>query len=248
MTRQPVPDDVVTLSKQLSETQDEIEKAASQLIGLLARLCSLLASTSSRLLTDQNAIIAEAAALDEDLKEWSLELPRSYAYSKEPAGASMKAFADYYDVYTSIFSAEVWNFYRTARMAANGLILQSTSSEAHKKQEIRRDSHQASQDTAVDIVSQPGNRVAVVQSLREEVCASIPFMLDPDGPRMRSTPDMQLCNRTPVIHQLLFIAQDGSVPEDMLLWATERVAELKREEEMDRGAIWMSGSHSIKFG
>src|ERR1700761_3268560 len=117
MTGQPVPDDVVALSIQLSEVFDESEKAASQLTCLFARMCNLLASArnaSSNGSADSADLLNKAMQLDDELKDWAANLPTSFQFSNVVPEPAAKPYSNTCHAYPSTFTAEVWILYRGA--------------------------------------------------------------------------------------------------------------------------------------
>lgn len=245
MTMQSVPEDLVDLSKQVAETQSGEEQAASLLTCLFARLCNILASSKGDVPSNPMQIITDAIALDDDLVAWSSNLPVEYEYSRKPAEPFSKAYADYCDVYGAVFNAQVWNIYRSARLGANGIIVGGL----HSMQ-----AHQVDSNDTESLSSEPehrpvldllelGKRFDVLESLRNDFCAAMPFLLDRHS-QARATSSLPLCYRTPVIHQLAVITRSPGVSERMCSWAMGQIAELQCDEEVDQGGIWMNTSQS----
>ena len=247
MTTQPVPEDLLNLSAEIAQTQTGEDRVSSQLIGLYARMCNVLAASKAPAPEESGSLVAAAMALDDDLVTWTEFLPPGYKWSSEPAALSAKAYADYCDVYESLYSAEVWNLYRFARLGTNGIIVEQyvkLGQEQSQHGSVGIVSTQS--DDPFDIGPEIGNRLKILESLREGVCASIPFMLDRHGPHARQMSDLALNSRTPVMQMLLFTVNGAGVIESMRSWAMGLVAELQSDEEVERGAIWMNRSHTWK--
>lgn len=232
---QPVPQDLIDLSIDISQTQSEDERAGSEVVLLFARLCNLFASSRDAKLQSREEVLAHAISLDNDLISWSQNLPPSYNYTTEPARPSSNAFTGYCEVYSSLFSAEVWNLYRSARLGVNGLIVeqQSLLDLEHTQQQqqayisappSRGRSDSATATAGLDV------RLAVLESLRNDICAGTPFMLGRhSGDRPLS--DIPLCRRTPVMHHLLYILKTAGITKEMYNWAMAQVAELTPDVE-----------------
>ena len=247
MTMQSVPDDLIDLSKQIAEKQDGEEQPASLLTCLFAKLCNLLASSMRSGNADRMQIITDAVALDEDLAKWSSSLPEQYEYTSIPAEPFARAYADHCDVYSSVFSAQVWNIYRSARLGANGIIVGQYALLGMETRQI-----ESSYATFVPLEaghspasesSEAETRFQVLESLRIDFCATIPFLLDRHS-QARATSSLPLCYRTPVMHQLMMITKSVGASESMCNWAMEQIAELQCDEEVDQGGIWMNTSQS----
>ena len=86
-------------------------------------------------------------------------------------------------------------------------------------------------------------KLALLESLRNEIRAAIPFMLGRTGSDAnRSISDIPLCKRTPVMHQLLFLLKTAGISPEMSTWAREQISELQSENEVNDGAIWNNSS------
>lgn len=238
-TIQPVPQDVVDLSAQVYEDQERDDRSASHLTSLYARLCNLLAVEYKHSATfDQDSILARAIALDDDLVHWASNLPPSYEYESQPAPASAKAYSDYCDIYSSIFSAEVWNIYRSARMGANRLIVQRLPMLQCEGAEQSCLQGVDALSNGDELFSDLNVRLATLELLRTDICATIPFLLHRHGGQASPLTDLPLCSRTPVMHQLLFLMKSPGTSEYMSAWATRQLSELQDDVEVSKGAIW----------
>ena len=246
MTMQKVPDDLVELSEQVAESQEGEEQAASLLTCLFARLCNLLAACKDSNI-DRTQIIAGALALDDELEQWSSGLPEQYEYSRIPAEPFAKAYANHCDVYSSVFSAQVWNIYRSARLGANGIIVGQLSllnmEHAQPDSNDTQDVLPGAERNPVFGLTELQNRLAILETLREDFCASIPFLLERHN-QARTVGGLPLCYRTPVMHQLKMITRSVGASEKMCNWAREQIDELQCDEEVVQGGIWMSTSQS----
>ena len=248
MTLQPVPRDLVSLSDAIGETQDEENRAASKLINLFARMCNLLASNQMSPPVDSTHAIAEAVCLDDNLNQWTSELPIGLARSIEPALPSAKAYSDYCEIYSTIFSAEVWLLYRTARMGVNGLLVSIYGAMFATQSTPEAFSPREAQSTCQNELEVPTallqmqECLGILESVRSDICAAVPFLLGLHGPQPKRVNDLPLGSRTLVVKLLSFFTKTSSVPEQMCAWATWLLGELQGERDIDKGAIWMSVS------
>lgn len=244
MTMQKVPQDLIDLSNALGDEQDGEEKAASQLVNLFARMCNLVSSVRQSSTPDMPQIIAEATVLDSELVEWAGNIPPGFNITIQPATPNTGAYADTYEDYSSIFSAEVWIIYRTSRLGVNGLLASlyaaMAGSEATEGQQ--EPEPEALEDTAEssDISLQLQERLSIVDALRVDMCAAIPFLIDKNGESPRAISDLPLSHRTLPVNILMFLTRMQGTGEKMCTWAETLLAELQAEPDVDNGAIWMN--------
>ena len=244
---QLVPQDIIDLSDSISETQDVEDKAASELMSLYARMCNLLATAQDTRAHDPSNSITEAIALDEKLAKWASHLPHALEPWHMSAASCALAYADQIEVHSSVFSAEIWILYRSARMGVNGLIAVLYSSIlAHlpPQEQPRMENAGCSYDFQTSaIASRLHERLSILETIRCDMCAIVPFLLDrhheAHPPALK---DLPLRSRTPVINLLLFFTKDPGVPKAMLTWAMGLLAELRADQDVDKGAIWMNNS------
>lgn len=250
MMRQSVPADFVDLSNSISETQDGEERAASELVALFARMCNLNASAQDAASTNPAQTIAEAIALDHDLTCWASGVPPELELSVEPAGPASKSYADYYETYCSIFSAEIWMLYRTARVGVNGLIVSLygavLASQALQHYQNPEDTGSPYDEESGRIAPQMQERLDTIEALRIDMCATVPFLLERHEAQPSTMANLPLCNRTPAINLLLPFTKTPGVSEQMYSWASGLLAELQEDPDVDDGAIWMNSSHKGK--
>ena len=247
MTTQPVPSDLIDLSNAICESQNGEEKAASNLMTLHGRVCNLLATSQAVSVRDPVCTVSEALALDEELKAWSRNLPPGFEITQQESTPSTKAYDDHFEIHTTIFSAEIWTLLRSARLGVNGIIVCMYSAILATRQPVRegvgQDLGTPNEYRTSRIESQLQERVNTIEALRADMCAAVPFLLDrhlePHAPELKHLP---LCNRTPVVNFLMFFTKSPGVSDSMFIWATELLAELQADQDVDNGAIWMNRS------
>lgn len=262
MAQTPIPADLVDISRQIREQQTGDEKANSLAVEYFARLCNLRAAIRKGKLSDRHSILAEAQALEDDTASWPVTVPASMDYHEEAAEPSAQAYAATCHVYASVFSAEVWNMYRSVRIGTLGIIVEqsailalesggrpssppsspsssssSPSGEAASPATTTTTtpSSSSSEKRATDLTA-AANRM---HSLREDICHSIPYILDRHGPQPRRTTELSISVRTPALYTLIFLRVSGAGGE-MAEWTRARIEELQLSEQEDRGAIWMN--------
>ena len=235
----PAPQDVIDMSEQIAEIQNEDEKHACDVAVLYARMCNLIASSRNTGSIDPGLVLADALVLDNDLERWASLLPSSYNYRSEP---SSQSYTGVCDIYSSLFHAEVFNIYRMARISVNGIIFGQQAMLEGERSLTQRQltdfdaglNHPSDPMAAVDM----GLRLATIETLRMEVCASFPFLLGSYGQQAsRRTVDIPLSSRTPVIQYLLAVTKTPAISDSMHGWAMAQVARLQSEREVDNGAI-----------
>lgn len=244
MTRQPIPEDLVELSNELWETQDENEQAASLLMILYARMCGLFSTSQSGAPIDPTLLLNDATILDDDLMTWAAGLPSTYEYTSEPA--TVDVYLEYCDVYPSLYTAEVWMLYRAARMGVNSIITSVLSSALpQKKEEGMRFPGLEPSCTHTDLLARLNERLDVIDNLRNDMVATVAYFLGRYGPQPLATDDLPFCVRTPAINLLIFTTKTPGVSEHLSLWARRLVAELQSDEKGRVGAaIWTNKPHT----
>jgi hypothetical protein len=239
-----MPQDLVDLSNTMGESQTGEERTASELINLFARMCDLVASTQGSANSDVSKTTSEAAVLDSELMTWAANLPDNLQKSTQPAPPTARAYSDCCDVYSSIFSAELWIIYRTARFGINGLLaslygaILAQSPDQSPSPHIQQSAQEAERTAGIALQLQEClNRL---EALKVDMCSTIPFLLERHGEHPRATADLPLCNRTPAINILVFLIRTQGTSERTRNWAQDLLNELQAEEDVDKGAIWMN--------
>ncbi len=216
-----MPQDLIDLSISISEMQDQDEKAGSEVILLFARLCNLFAVSRASTGLDRLDILTQAKDLDNDLISWSLDLPSSYEYTTEPAPPASNTYSGYCEIYSSLFSAEVWNLYRSARLGVNGIIVehQTMLDLELGHQDVFDDTiHSAALGESLGS-SELDVRFSVLESLRNDICSGTPFMLGRTGTNAgQAASNIPLCLRTPAMHHLMFIQKTVGISQEMSDW------------------------------
>ena len=249
MNRQSVPDDLVALSAQISETQDEGEKPASELTGLFARMCNLLASGRVPGDFDISELLSAAFKLDDELQDWAANLPTAYQFSLATPEPSAKTYSETCHAYSSIFTAEVWVLYRTARFVTNGLIASLSGASAALESGSATPELESTAGSETPIATPKLQQsFEVIDSLRTDMCDAIPYLMDRHGSQPRSTVDLPLSSRTPVLNYLIFISKTEGLSERMASWTQNTMAELHANppDDIDSGAIWMNHPAAVE--
>ena len=244
MAMQKVPQDLINLSNSISESQSSDERAASELMSLFARMCNLVASAKQSATPDVPKILTDASALDVELITWAANAPENLQISIQLATPTTKAYSDTFEVYSSIFSAEVWMIYRTARFGVNSLLtsllsamLANALSQSHSPQAERSPQGVESMGS-VDIQLQ--ECASLLEAIRVDMSAAVPFLLELHETQPRKLANLPLLNRTPAANLLMFLTRMQGTGEKMYTWAEDLVDELQAEEDVDKGAIWMN--------
>ena len=179
MNCQPVPDDLVALTAQLSEVLDEPDKAASQLTIMFARMCNLMASSRCGGHIDYVQLLDEATRLDDELGDWARNLPSTYQFSNVVPEPIANAYSDTCHAYPSMFSAEIWLLYRSARFGINGLVASLCAASVASEQGSPEPGLSLPVDNEEnDVAYQLQESLAAIDLLRTDMCDAIPYLLE----------------------------------------------------------------------
>lgn len=105
-------------------------------------------------------VLRDAQALDEDLCDWSTDLPAEYTYEMYITPFTYHGTTS---SYTSIELATVWNRYRGTRLVANCLILKLAGLLARRG--------------SPDVQALVQKATNTAQTLVDDICSSVPFVL-----------------------------------------------------------------------
>ncbi len=134
-------------------------KLQAEFVHLVIACCSLRADNKHRTMTPAN-VLHKALELDAELLAWAVNLPEHWRYHAVRASKSEDALEDHYHIYNNLWTANIWNCYRTVRMLINAIIAGSVdalptslSSDVHERDQSR----------------------LMICKLSRDVCASVPF-------------------------------------------------------------------------
>lgn len=244
MSMQRVPSDLMRLSDSMADSQTDDERTASHLMTLYARMCDLIAASKEHASLNIFDMIADGVDLDRELASWAENVPTSFQASRRPADSTVKAYSDEYEIYESIWSAEAWVLYRSARYGVNSLLFSFYSALAMREAESPSPALFAEGLQVAETTADMRNRVQhcanTLETLRVEMCSGIPYLLDLHRPATTNLRDLPLNKRTLVMNLLVFLTRMQGTGDKMRTWAEDLHVELQAEEELDKGAIWMN--------
>jgi hypothetical protein len=160
------------MAAQESETAEEA--AATHLSKIAIKYCNLRASMSSfHDYSNSEYLVAFLCALDAEYTDLVNSFPASLIYNTVILDErSEDVFSDYYHVYSSIWTASVWNHYRCVRILVNELILDQTAYILQHSEE-----YVSSRDKFSFYENQILTSRSTLLQLPHDTCASVPFYL-----------------------------------------------------------------------
>lgn len=244
MSLQRIPQELIDLSESIGKSQSSDDRAASQLTDLFACMCDIVASTRETAQPDIPQIIADATRIDVELSFWAANVPEELEIETQAAPITARAYSDTCERYSSIFSAEVWIIYRTARFGVNSLLTQlyATILEVQPCQDYSPESQRQVQPEARQscVAKQMSQCASLCESLEEDMCSGVPFLLGLNAGGPESLNNLPLSTRTLPMNLLVFLTRTQSTSERMCRWAEDLLVELRAQEGVDNGAIWMN--------
>lgn len=125
----PVPPIILDWSETALEYETPEEAASTGLAKLAIKFASLRATmTSFRDYRNCDYIITSLCALDAEYTEWITQCPTQFLYTTMTLKERCDdVFSDHYHVYSSLWTATVWNHYRCVRILVNELLLDQLS-------------------------------------------------------------------------------------------------------------------------
>ena len=125
----PAPQALVQISRdfETSATGEGLKRIRpGSVCNMCFRLLDLRADIKSGEITDPTAILEAAEEINHDLEAWRKTLPLSWDYVTVDAGDAPAGtyFQGKRHIYSSPWTAQVWNNWRTLRILVNRIILQ----------------------------------------------------------------------------------------------------------------------------
>lgn len=188
LRRKPIPSTVLRLSEScptMSEgSQTDIAKKFTAISARHSVLRAKIASYPSGTLTKYTeSIISEALSIATDLQSWHSNLPPNYypTSTVKISSPTPDVFSDYYHIYSDVPTATFMNNYRVILILLHEIILTQLS---HVRSSPMDTNEQNSFNYApppsyiAQIQRQVKRSQNAILNLIEQVCASIPFLLD----------------------------------------------------------------------
>jgi hypothetical protein len=169
----PVPKAISEWSMAALEFETDEEAVATHLSEIAIKYCNVQASMSSRHdYSNSEYLVASLCAMDAEYTDLVNKFPVSFIYNTVALEPSEDAFSDYFHVYSSIWTATVWNHYRCVRILVNELILDLITYMLEHPEE-----YVSSWDKFSSYENQITTSRSTLLELSHDICSSVPFYL-----------------------------------------------------------------------
>lgn len=155
----PVPDTIQEYSRRDQFRRSVEDDIHTQFVDIVIACCSLRAASKQRRLP-LTTILHTALQLDAELQAWANSLPEGWNYRTVRANQCEGVLENHYHVYHNLWTANIWNCYRTVRVLLGAMI---TSSITALPTVSALDSNQRDQSRIL------------MRDLSRDICASAPF-------------------------------------------------------------------------
>jgi hypothetical protein len=152
---------------------ESIDQAASSALSFSVAKFSELRSnvTDPQYTYDLHSIVNDALEIDQQFHEWTLNVPSSFLWTSVVIPVPNKeVFADYYDLYSDVFTAGVWNSVRSIRIMLHEILIEHIVKLCSSPEPIT---------PSCEILSlyraQIHTSKTLIDTLTHEICASVPF-------------------------------------------------------------------------
>jgi hypothetical protein len=218
----PVPSIIREWSQAALEYETPEETISTYLCQIAVKYCDLRSSMSSFWdYSNSEYLITRLLALEAEYTDLLGRCPIPFLYTtvtlEEP---SDEVFGDYYHVYSSIWSASVWNWYRCVRILVNEILIDQMS---HVLQ------HPEEYPSSWDKVSLYQNQIvtsnATLTQLSRDICASVPFFLgySVKSSDRASRPPPKAVSGSLLLWPLYIAACTFLVSDELLGWVAGRL-------------------------
>ncbi|KAL4796718.1 hypothetical protein BDV19DRAFT_387910 [Aspergillus venezuelensis] len=182
-----VPDSLFEWNTALDRIPGVQNLAASKLILLIGKLSNLRADIHTQVVTNPQAILAKASAIEADLIAWLASLPPEFTYTSHTFIPTDRAFqsssyeihpyTNDYHIYPDMWALNSWNHYRCARILVSEIMLSSL----HK---ITTTSPTSSSE---DLRIQIRTLRSTIRRLGTDITRSVPSILISSSIQMQTT-------------------------------------------------------------
>lgn len=218
----PVPKAISEWSMAALEFETDEEAVATHLSEIAIKYCNLQALMSSHHdHSNSEYLVASLCAIDAEYTDLLNKLPVSFIYNTvtldEP---SEDAFSDYYHVYSSVWTANVWNHYRCVRILVNEHILTLLTYILEHPEEYA---------SSCDKFSSYKNQILTSRSrlleLAHDICSSVPFFLGyiANQTEHRSQPPPKAVTGNLLLWPLFIAARAPLVSSALREWVANRL-------------------------
>ena len=171
-TRSPIPDIVVQLSQKCHDKSaapvEDLNLIVFRFCNIRAGTCFYPPKTSSESTT--RAIIARCTSIAQSLADWHDSLPAAFFPLTVSAGSrSPEVLSEHYDVYEDLWTAGIANNYRANSILVHEALINQL--------DFLRDRYPYDLKEVLELEDQISQSRSTILSLIDEVCASVPSLL-----------------------------------------------------------------------
>ncbi|KAE9375204.1 hypothetical protein N431DRAFT_369426, partial [Stipitochalara longipes BDJ] len=206
------------------ETVDQA--ATSALVFAMIKFAELRTNLESPdYANDPYRIVADALEIDEMFYDWALTVPESFLWTPiHIAEPDEEVFADYYDVYSDVFTAGVWNNFRSIRVMLHEILIEHLVVLCSSPEYLIRNREILSSYKAQIFTSK-----SVICTLTHEICASVPFYFNyhqRDMENFSERPPVKALAGYLLMWPLYTAAVAGRVSAQMREWIAGRLKDI----------------------
>lgn len=187
---------------------------------IVAKVCDLRARLplpSDR--TSDERTTKEAYALDMELLRWQANCPKAYAHNSPPEKLMTPAspFAQEEREYADVFSAGLNNYFRAIRILLQDVVLHYLG----RTKGVTASLSPQFNDSTAHHDNQIQSAKAVAAQLGYEICASVPYFIEPYS--LQRGPGIQVLGGNVLTWSLYMAACTPVVTDEMCNWIMERL-------------------------
>jgi len=170
--RVPIPREIFDWTMLAMQHESVDQAATSALVFVMIQFSELRTNLGiPEYANNSGRVVSDALEIDEMFIEWALNVPASFLripiHIAEP---DEEVFADYYDVYHDVFTAGVWNNFRSIRIMLHEILIEHLVVLCSNPEHIP-----ANRELLSSYKGQIFTSKSVICTLTHEVCASVPF-------------------------------------------------------------------------
>jgi hypothetical protein len=252
LRRQPIPSIILRLSESYPAMGEGYRTdIAKKFFAISARHCILRAkiasSSSDTPATCPESIISEALSIAADLQTWHSNLPLDYYPTSTIKISSLTpdVFSDYYHIYSDVPTAMVMNNSRALLILLHEIILIQSS-------HVRSSPIDISEQNSFNYAPPPSYTAQIqrqvkrsqdaILNLIDQVCASVPFLLDYEysmrARRTLSEPyHPRAAGGNAIMWPLYVCAQIYFVPDSTRAWIIDRLNKIGTEMGVQQAKV-----------
>src|SRR5258707_1181865 len=124
--RAPIPQEIFNWIMLTKQHESVNQAASSALTFVMIKFSEMRTSLAEPdYANNPRRVVADALAIDGLFYEWTLNVPEPFIWTPVfIAEPDEEVFADYYDVYYDVFTAGVWNSFRSIRIILHEILIE----------------------------------------------------------------------------------------------------------------------------